>query len=217
MYSSPHIPRRCLLLTGIASALLAGACSKSGDSGITTLPKGATILCLGDSWTFGYGAPEAQAYPQLLERLTGHATKNAGLNGDTTDGALARLPELLQHNHPALVLVCIGVNDFLQHSPIEATRDALRQIIKSAKAEAQVVLIAVPLIENRLPAKKRLKDHPLYAELAEETKTPLFADVWSSVLSRKELCSDTIHANAEGYRVFTTRLAQWLRQQKFVV
>ena len=44
----------------------------------------------------------------------------------------------------------------------------------------------------------------------------MFEDGWSHVLSRPELRSDQIHANAEGYKVFAERLAAWSREKKFV-
>lgn len=216
MHTYPDTLRRRLLLAGMASALLASACSKSAKSKNTPLAKEATILCLGDSLTFGYGAAQGAGYPQQLEQLTGHVTQNAGVNGDTTEGALARLPTLLQENTPGLVLVSIGGNDFLRRVPIETTRSALLQIVASARAGAQVALIAEPMPNAMAAAAGSLKDHTLYAELSKETGTPLFADGWSYVLSRAELRSDPIHANAEGYKVFATRLAQWLREQKFV-
>jgi hypothetical protein len=64
-----HLPantfRRHLVLGGLASTLLVAAgCSKSAKPKSKTLPKEATLLCLGDSLTFGYGAATGGSYPQ---------------------------------------------------------------------------------------------------------------------------------------------------------
>jgi len=209
--------QRRLLLGGAAAALLlAAGCSKKAKPQGKTLPKEAVLLCLGDSLTFGYGAVAGSGYPQQLERLTGYVTKNAGLNGDTAEGALERLPGLLQENTPGLVLVSIGGNDFLRGLPLERTRAALKSIVQTAAASAQVVLIAQPKPVFIAAATNSLSDHEVYAEVARETGTPLFAGGWSYVLSRSELRSDQIHANAEGYKVFAERLAAWLREMKFL-
>src|SRR5207247_7747975 len=113
MHKPPAPFRRQLLLGGLASALtLAAGCSKFARPQGKTLAKEATLLCLGDSLTFGYGAAAGASYPQRLEQLTGHVTQNAGVNGDTAEGALARLPRLLQQNAPGLVLLSIGVTAF---------------------------------------------------------------------------------------------------------
>ncbi len=210
-------PRRSLLIGSASAALLlAAGCSPSGKPQGKTLPREATLLCLGDSLTFGYGATPDTSYPQQLEQMTGHVTQNAGVNGDTSEGALARLPALLQANRPGLVLVSIGGNDFLRRIPPERTRAALRQLLQTASASTQVVLIAQPQPAFMAAAMGSLDDHPVYAQVAGETGVPLFAGGWSEVLSRAELRSDQIHATAEGYRVFAQRLADWLRKMKFV-
>ena len=218
MPTSTDVLRRQLLLGGMTSALLlATACSRSDKPAAKTLPKEATLLCLGDSLTFGMGAASGSAYPQVLEQLIGHVVQNAGINGDTAEGALARLPALLQANTPGLVLVSIGGNDFLRRLPPERTRAALTSIVQTAAASAQVVLIAQPEPALMALATGALKDHEVYAEVASATGVPLFAGGWAHVLSRPELRSDQIHANAEGYKLFAERLAAWLREKKYVV
>ncbi|MDO8372902.1 MAG: GDSL-type esterase/lipase family protein [Polaromonas sp.] len=217
MPTSTDVLRRQLLLGGMTSALLlATACSRSDKPAAKTLPKEATLLCLGDSLTFGMGAASGSAYPQVLEQLIGHVVQNAGINGDTAEGALARLPALLQANTPGLVLVSIGGNDFLRRLPPERTRAALTSIVQTAAASAQVVLIAQPEPALMALATGALKDHEVYAEVASATGVPLLAGGWAHVLSRPELRSDQIHANAEGYKLFAERLAAWLREQKYV-
>ncbi|MBA4326765.1 MAG: arylesterase [Polaromonas sp.] len=209
-------PQRRLWLAGLGAALLLSAgCSRSGPAA-RTLPQDATLLCLGDSLTFGYGAAAGTAYPEQLQRLTGHTTQNAGINGDTSEGALLRLTGLLTGNTPGLVLLSIGGNDFLRKWPEARTRAALTQLVQTAAAATQVVLIAQPRPELMAAALGSLNDHPVYAEVAEATGVPLFEDGWSQVLSRAELRSDQIHANSEGYQVFAERLAGWLRKQKFI-
>lgn len=217
MHAHPDSVRRHLLLGSLASAwLLVTGCSKFAKPKGKLLAKEATLLCLGDSLTFGYGAAAGASYPERLEQLTGHVTQNAGLNGDTAEGALARLPGLMQNNTPGLVLVSIGANDFLHNLPLERTRAALQQLVQTAASSAQVVLIAQPKPAPLAAATVSLKDHAVYAEVATETGVALFAGGWSYVLSRPELRADPLHANAQGYNVFAERLAKWLREMKFV-
>ena len=100
--------------------------------------------------------------------------------------------------------------------PLDRTRAALKGLVQTAAASAQVVLVAQPKPVLLSAASGSLNDHEVYAEVAKETGTPLFSDGWSDVLSRSELRSDQIHANAEGYKVFAERLAAWLHDMKFV-
>ena len=61
-----------------------------------------TILILGDSISAGYGIDPKQGWVQLLQKRLDkqypkqHKVVNASVSGETTSGALARLPKLLQ-------------------------------------------------------------------------------------------------------------------------
>ncbi len=169
------------------------------------------MLALGDSLTSGVGASAETAYPAVLQRLTGWKIVNAGISGDTSAGALQRLPGLLQQHRPALVIVSIGGNDFLRRQSASATRANVRKICEDARAaDAQVLLVAVPEL-TILATMGRLSDHAMYEEIASELKIPLHRKGWSGVLADAKLRSDNIHANAPGYELFALGLVDTLR------
>lgn len=206
-----HRPRRHLL-GALALAVLLSACGKRAPKA-QALPAGSTVLALGDSLTSGVGATADTAYPAVLQSLTGWQVVNGGVSGDTTAQALARLPALLQEHQPALVIVSIGGNDFLRQLSATAAKDTLREICRTARAGgAQVLLVGVPQVSLLAAGTGSLKDHPLYAELAEELKLPLHAGGWAAVLSNPSLRADSVHANAQGYRQFAEGLVQALRK-----
>jgi len=97
--------------------LLLVACSKGPQLG--KLPPGATILAFGDSLTFGTGVDTPQSYPSVLASLLNHPTENRGIPGNTTADAKERFADALDETKPALILLCLGGNDFLQHKPQE--------------------------------------------------------------------------------------------------
>jgi acyl-CoA thioesterase-1 len=189
----------------LASLLLAG-CSRQPK--MDALPAGSTVLALGDSITFGTGAPAGANYPTALAQLTGWSVVNAGIPGDTSAGALTRLPGLMQEHSPKLVLVSIGGNDFLRGLPEAQTRANVKAICQQAGAGAQVLLIAIPAFSVLAAVAKSLSDHPLYADTAKELKVPLHASGWAKILSDASLRSDPIHANARGYELFAQGLAK---------
>lgn len=202
--------RRQLL---IGSAILAlAACGKRSRT--QTIPAGSTVLALGDSLTYGYGAPPAAAYPAQLSALTGWKVINGGVSGDTAADALARLPGLMRRR-PGLVIVSIGGNDFLRGLPESTTRANIGKIIRTIQAAGiPAVLAGIPHL-GAGALFGRLSDHPLYQETAEQYRLPLFGGVWSEILGNPALKSDPIHANAAGYRLFAEKLKAFLEEQGF--
>jgi lysophospholipase L1-like esterase len=202
--------RRALLLG--ASAVVLGACGKRKVASAQPLAAGAVVLALGDSITQGTGAAAEAAYPSQLAQLTGWSMVNAGVPGDTSAQALARLPALLAEHRPALVIASIGGNDFLRRLPEADTEAHLRRIVAvSRETGAQVLLVGVPRPTLAAAVGAGLSDHPLYEKLATELLLPLHAGGWARVLGDDQLKSDQIHANAAGYRTFAEGLAATLR------
>lgn len=197
------------------SVLLLAACSSKSGKKQTKIAAGNTVLALGDSLTYGYGASPAESYPAQLQKLTGWEIINGGISGDTSAQALSRLPALLQRK-PKLVLISIGGNDFLRKLPEAETRNNIAETIESVQKEnIPAVLVGVPhLSVGALFG--HLSDHPLYQELAEQYKIPLFEGAWSEILSDEKLKSDQIHANAAGYKVFAEKLEKFLQEEGFL-
>lgn len=201
--------RHCLQALGAAGALgLALALPGCGRERPRSrpVPAGAVVLALGDSLTWGTGAPPDASYPAVLARLTGWQVVNAGVPGDTSAQGLARLPALLAEHRPALVIVSIGGNDFLRRLPDTETRTNVRAICEQAlKSGAQVLLAAVPRA-TVAAAMGQMTDHTLYAEIADQLHIPLQREGWSEVLADADLRSDAVHANARGYEEFARSL-----------
>lgn len=209
-------PTRRQLLAAAATVALASAAPLAGCSRRTVrgrpVPAGARVLALGDSLTHGNGAERGADYPAVLAALTGWDVVNAGVPGDTTVQALARLAPLLEAMRPQLVLVSIGGNDFLRRQPEDAARAALVRICTTARAaDAQVMLIAVPRPTLTARFTGSLDDHPMYESVAEELGLPLHRRGWADVLQDPALRADAIHANAQGYRRFAEGLHAALR------
>lgn len=203
--------RRCWLarLGGVSAALLLGAtlpaCERQRGAA-QPIPAGATVLALGDSLTHGTGATPETAYPAVLARLSGWRVVNAGVPGDTSAQALARLPALLAEHQPALVIVSIGGNDFLRRLPESDTRANVHAICRQAlEAGARVLLVALPRA-TVAAALGQPTDHRLYAEIADDLKIPLQRQAWGEVLADERLRADAIHANADGYAQFARLL-----------
>lgn len=107
-----------------------------------------TILILGDSISAGYGIDPKQGWVQLLQKRLDqqypkqHKVVNASMSGETTSGALARLPKLLQTYKPEVVVIELGGNDGLRGQPPQMIQQNLSQLVHlSQQQKAQVILL----------------------------------------------------------------------------
>lgn len=176
------------------------------------LPAGSTVIALGDSLTYGYGASTETAYPTVLANLSGWTVMNSGVNGDTSADVLARVDDITKQT-PDLVLLGVGGNDVLQRVRPETTRANITATIDTLKsANIDVVLIAEPHF-SASALFGRVSDNPLYEEIADAKEVPLYSGGWSAVLSDDTLKSDRIHANAAGYRQFAEGLHDYLQEE----
>jgi acyl-CoA thioesterase-1 len=199
------------LMCGVPAAAVLAACGKRKSSAAALKPD-AHVLAIGDSLTFGYGAPPDASWPVKLGELTGWQIENAGVNGDTSAGALQRLPSLLAAGNYDAILIGIGGNDMLRGMPPTATRDNLAALVSQARAHTPyVALLATPAPDAMRAAVGSLSDASFYDEVAKSGQALLVANVYSSVLSDASLRSDRIHANAQGYAKIAQQLAEQLK------
>ena len=115
-----------------------------------------TILIMGDSLSAAYGIQLEQGWVNLLQNKlkleqTGEKTWhiiNASVSGETTTGALARLPELLDKHKPKLCIIELGANDGLRGMPLNTMHENLNEMIAQCKQYGQLLLIGMRLPPN---------------------------------------------------------------------
>jgi len=206
---------RFLMLAGIGLSATISVTGCGSEPQQDTLPAGSTVVALGDSLTYGYGANDETAYPTVLAELSKWNVVNAGVNGDTSADVLTRVNEIAEQN-PDLVLLGVGGNDVLQRISPDTTRANIIATIDTLQSKnIDVVLIAEPHLSTSALFGKA-SDNPLYEDIAEAEGIPLYSDGWSTVLSDEALKSDKIHANAAGYRQFAEGLHDYLKDEGWV-
>ena len=176
------------------------------------LTKNDTILALGDSLTYGFGASPSESYPALLSKMTGLRVINAGINGETSKEGLKRLPKLLEDPSVKLMILFFGGNDIMQRRSMEDLKQNLKTMIQMAKQKhIDVLLISVPNI-----GLFGLSPLPLYEEVAEEENIPLLSGMLADILSQPSLKTDQIHPNASGYKKMAERIYEILKEHGWI-
>lgn len=112
-----------------------------------------TLLILGDSLSAAYGVPTEEAWVALLEDkliqegFPSWQVVNASISGETTDGGLRRLPDLLAKHGPDIVVIELGGNDGLRGMPptvIEQNLSRLIELTEQSGATPLLVGIQIP-------------------------------------------------------------------------
>lgn len=196
--------RRFLFLI-VAAGLFAGilAWRFADREKIANYPSaGETIIAFGDSLTVGEGVATTDTYVAALSDRLGIPVVNAGVSGDTTADALARLTQVLaEYPRPKLAIVMLGGNDFLQHRPKEETAQNLGRIIERFQTKgAMVVLVGVRggIFTDAFA--------PEYERLHRAYRTAYVPNILEGILGDPSLKVDAIHPNAAGHRKMAGRL-----------
>jgi acyl-CoA thioesterase-1 len=163
-----------------------------------------TILIVGDSISAAYGIPPEQGWVNLLQRRLAqkypkqHRLVNASVSGETTAGALARLPQLLRQHQPQLLLIELGGNDGLRGQPPHSITANLAKMVSLAQAQnTQVILFGMKIPPNYGRAYSQAFEQS-YRSVAQRYQIKLLPFFLDGVAGRSELMQqDLIHPNAK--------------------
>ncbi|MCE7983163.1 MAG: arylesterase [Caldilinea sp. CFX5] len=164
------------------------------------------IVAMGDSLTEGLGVNMDEAYPAQLERKLraagyNYTVINAGVSGETTTGALARVDWVLTLK-PNLVILATGGNDSLRAVDPALTKANIRKLVQSFQAaHVPVILAGMQTVQN-LGEEYTNAFSAIYPAVAEEYQLPLIPFFLVGVAGDPKLNQpDFIHPTAEGYTV----------------
>jgi acyl-CoA thioesterase-1 len=152
------------------------------------------IVAFGDSATAGYLVPREQAYPaqlQVLLRNKGYdvTVENAGVSGDTIEGALQRFDSAIAPD-TNIAIVEFGTNDLRGDASIQTVRARLTELIRSLRARNIEVLVIG--LGNLNLADTARANNALYAQ-------------WT-LPPGKYRARDNAHFNAQGYAIVIRRM-----------
>ncbi len=185
-------------LVGILAALLvAGPAPTSAAAGDG--PTAPALVVLGDSLSAGYGLRVEDGWVALLERRLasqgyGYRVVNASVSGETTAGGLARLPRVLDRQHPAIIVIELGANDGLRGLPLAELRRNLAELIaRSRAAGARVLLVGTRLPSNYGPqyTEEYFKS---FAAVAAAARVPLVPSLLAGIATEeRNFQADYLH------------------------
>jgi acyl-CoA thioesterase-1 len=170
------------------------------------------VLVFGDSLSAAFGVPAGESWVDLLavrlqenQRGPGSpasadamAVVNASASGETTQGGITRIAEVLARHQPQLVILELGGNDALRGLALDRTKQNLASIIAQSRLSgAKVLLLGMQVPPNLGPTFTR-RFAALYRELHEELEVawvPFF--LHGVALNPSLMQADGIHPTAQ--------------------
>lgn len=117
-----------------------------------------SVLVIGDSISAAYGLDEKDGWVQLAQEQLKPTYPdiefiNASISGDTTEGALRRLPGALKRFEPDVVIIELGGNDGLRGYPLKKIQENLQILANLAtEANATALILGMRIPSNYGPA-----------------------------------------------------------------
>jgi len=193
------------------------------------------VVALGDSITRGEraGVKKDETFAALLADRFKIEIANAGIGGERTDGALARLDKDILARKPKFVLVMYGTNDSFVDKGAKAPRldvktyreNLVSLVDRIRKSGAEPILLTEPrwakdqkngLGEDPNPLLERYVD--ACREVAKERGVPLVDHYrhWKEAEEKgttlREWTTDGCHPNPRGHRELADRIAPVLEK-----
>lgn len=167
----------------IVLCLSANAADTTTNTGETSHSP-ATILVLGDSISAAYGLEEQDGWVALLDNeLTAtHPDTiivNASISGETTGGALQRLPVALEKFKPQLMIIELGGNDALRGQSLKQMRSNLTSMVNLARehgAESLILGMRIPTNYGAIYTERFFKSFATVADSAGASLVPFFLE-----------------------------------------
>ncbi|WP_407640419.1 arylesterase [Acinetobacter terrae] len=177
-----------------------------------------TIMILGDSISAGYGIQAQQGWVHLLQKRLEqqypkqHKVVNASVSGETTSGALARLPKLLQIHKPHIIVIELGGNDGLRgQSPLLIQKNLAHLIQQSQKAKANVLVFGMKIPPNYGTAYSKAFEKN-YKIVSQQYKVKLLPFFLEGIAGKKNLMQqDLVHPNANAQSILLNNAYPYIK------
>jgi len=142
-----------------------------------TRDKRPVLICLGDSLT-SCGGKDGKYSHHLQRMLPQVHVINAGIGGDTLEGARKRYRKDVLKKHPDIVIVALGANDFWRRRrSVAQMRDDLETMVKDFQRTGARVIVA-----------GCFGDRDYWGEHSVEFESGRFGLAWHFAQMEREVC-----------------------------
>jgi len=125
-----------------------------------SVPDSVTIVCLGDSQTYGGGAKRHEAWPQVLEKLSGLKTYNMAYGGYSPVHSTILLPEAFKFKPDLIIEAVYSGNDICDCY----LATYINKISENFKTTSQTLRHKLSTLEQSSPLIKTIKSRNVFSK-----------------------------------------------------
>lgn len=174
-----------------------------------------TIVCFGDSLTYGHGADSlTESWPVLLQEKVNIPVINSGVNDDTTSDGVNRFTKDVLEKNPAILIIDFGGNDIFYPSK----HNSYKQI----EANFRIMLDQIDFSKTQVYIMRFYNDQMRFLDflgnfdrilkrLQKDYDVEIIWDAWKNVWVHKDCKFDMSHANAKGYSIMAENIFNTIR------
>jgi lysophospholipase L1-like esterase len=147
--------------------------------------------------------------------------KNRGINGETTQGVIERLDEVIE-SHPKKIFLEIGINDLLHNTPESTIIFNIKKIIRTIRLQSPATIIYLQSIlptdwniyEINVPVISRIHtlNNAIKLLVAENV---IYIDLASKFILNNKMnpefdSGDHLHLSGSGYKLWCEQIKKYL-------
>ena len=176
------------------------------------------IVAIGDSITYGYPYEPALSWFNMAVTQLNIDYVNNGINGDTTDGMVARFDQHVLRYEPSHVIIMGGTNDAYAEITVDHVINNIRKMVEAAFQSNIIPLLGLPIPCNDLAEEQLLGQYrEEMRQFADDSNIEVI-DFHKGMVEKNGVnlkagfhC-DGLHPNEAGYKIMADIAAQILVQ-----
>ena len=189
------------------------------------------MVFLGDGVTAGANAnaddedDPSIAYPAVLKELMKISVLNSGVSWESTQDTLARVPYDVLKYDPDIVIINLGLSDFLERIPVQTTSRNIQSIINLLREDGPRRIFLTRFYDEKILKNSwtywnisEIEQTRLLAEyntvfnnLARTNNVELITNIWEGLDYDDTIGEDYIYPTAEGQRIMAGNFFRVLR------
>lgn len=177
-----------------------------------------SLVVFGDSLSAGYGISQADTWVAEIARrwqrdYPEFTIVNASISGDTTQGGLNRLEDVVNQHQPDVVFIELGGNDGLRGFQIDNIRSNLSQMIAYLQQQDIKVALSQVDIPPNLGRRYTTEFSALFSDVADEYDVVLVPFFMLEIATDANLMQrDGIHPNLAAQSLIADIMEPQLRE-----